>query len=644
MASTSTPGTAIICTAQVTYKKQPSYLSLTPSSLLVSSTPNGPPSLTIPTNRMIVLFASKPTAPKVALKIALSPTSLTQITEESYNFQFTAGASAVSDRERFKKELGEMVAANRARGGIEGGAGDGGASAEKAEERDVKPDLNATGGAAGGGTPNADPKGKGKERPPTTTSTAPTPTSTSMRPSPSTTSQQPQQQQQQTDYHLRKLILQSSPHLLTLHRSLVLTHQLTESDFWSTRQDLLSAARVAHEQLKGKKGGMVDPKPETDERGDVTVKITPQLTREIFEEYPVVARAYDENVPEPLTEEAFWTRYFQSKLFNRNRTANRAAVNTVKDDAIFDRYLGEEDDDIEPKNLQHHDIYRLLDLAATEEDQHEVTNQRDVTMRPGRERAALPLMRRFNEHSERLLNSSLGESVDRNRISFDPGNAGDRNSLYYSDILLDDLIDRTVSDRVALNLGGAGGAAGGATGGGGEGGGKGLMDEVQAQKTVKRTREIMEDWESGLGEFKIDPQDVKASMGDMMASVRQKVERGNREGGAHNTIPRSLLTSLTQVCATSHEFLRLFWGSVLPPKPNDLSALALSSPKERAARAERFKGSLENSLVRLGKVAEQPEGERRRSEEEQRRVEAALIPTREAVEHAIAYYNSRVGV
>lgn len=45
-------------------------------------------------------------------------------------------------------------------------------------------------------------------------------------------------------------------------------------------------------------------------------------------------------------------------------------------------------------------------------------------MRPGRERAALPLMRRFNEHSERLLNQSLGNSVDRSRISFDPGNAG----------------------------------------------------------------------------------------------------------------------------------------------------------------------------------------------------------------------------
>lgn len=45
-----------------------------------------------------------------------------------------------------------------------------------------------------------------------------------------------------------------------------------------------------------------------------------------------------------LDDQQFWTRYFQSKLFNRNRTTNRAAVNTIKDDDIFDKYLGEEDD------------------------------------------------------------------------------------------------------------------------------------------------------------------------------------------------------------------------------------------------------------------------------------------------------------
>jgi transcription initiation factor TFIIH subunit 1 len=34
-------------------------------------------------------------------------------------------------------------------------------------------------------------------------------------------------------------------------------------------------------------------------------------------------------------------------------------------------------------------------------------NEKDVTMQAGRQRGALPLIRKFNEHSERLLNSAL---------------------------------------------------------------------------------------------------------------------------------------------------------------------------------------------------------------------------------------------
>jgi len=50
-----------------------------------------------------------------------------------------------------------------------------------------------------------------------------------------------------------------------------------------------------------------------------------------------------------LTEEQFWKRYFQSKLFNAHRASIRssAAQHVVKDDEIFDKYL-ERDDDGEP--------------------------------------------------------------------------------------------------------------------------------------------------------------------------------------------------------------------------------------------------------------------------------------------------------
>lgn len=46
-------------------------------------------------------------------------------------------------------------------------------------------------------------------------------------------------------------------------------------------------------------------------------------------------------------------------------------------------------------------------------------NTNDVTMQAGRQRAILPLIRKFNEHSERLLNSALGEvrPVKRRRLN-----------------------------------------------------------------------------------------------------------------------------------------------------------------------------------------------------------------------------------
>lgn len=99
---------------------------------------------------------------------------------------------------------------------------------------------------------------------------------------------------------------------------------------------------------------------------------------------------------------------------------------------------------LEPKQLAEHAIYRLLDLAATEDDQHEVRppsprflatrlisqpqvdKQSDFTMRAGGQRASLPLMRRFNEHSERLLNQSLGALAPSLKMDIDPGNAGVR--------------------------------------------------------------------------------------------------------------------------------------------------------------------------------------------------------------------------
>ena len=127
---------------------------------------------------------------------------------------------------------------------------------------------------------------------------------------------------------------------------------------------LILAQATSESQKKGKPGQLVDPRPEAVEGGEIKIRITPQLVHDIFDEYPIVAKAYSDNVPNKvrsfrhplckpslnwlikLTEEQFWKRYFQSKLFNAHRASIRssAAQHVVKDDPIFDKYLERDDD------------------------------------------------------------------------------------------------------------------------------------------------------------------------------------------------------------------------------------------------------------------------------------------------------------
>jgi hypothetical protein len=59
---------------------------------------------------------------------------------------------------------------------------------------------------------------------------------------------------------------------------------------------MLSAQAAMENQKKGKSGQLVDPRPQTVD-GEIKIVITPQLVHDIFEEYPVVGKAYSENVP-----------------------------------------------------------------------------------------------------------------------------------------------------------------------------------------------------------------------------------------------------------------------------------------------------------------------------------------------------------
>ena len=63
---------------------------------------------------------------------------------------------------------------------------------------------------------------------------------------------------------------------------------------------MLLAQAAAETQKRGKPGQLVDPRPQAVD-GEIKIIITPQLVHDIFEEFPIVARAYHDNVPGKVT-------------------------------------------------------------------------------------------------------------------------------------------------------------------------------------------------------------------------------------------------------------------------------------------------------------------------------------------------------
>ncbi|PSR81186.1 hypothetical protein PHLCEN_2v6521 [Hermanssonia centrifuga] len=403
-------------TAKASYKKLPGLLELTGSHLQWTQDGKKAPSVRVSHAEAASLFCSKEGAAQVRLKIGLVSD------DAGHNFTFTSPqAVAVTERERFKGELTNIISRNRS--GV----------ATPTVPAPITPSATQA------------PTGVPSPRPPLAISRPSTSRAPSVA-SDSRTAGTPVNDPT-SDYRLRKKVLVSNTELAALHRELVMGGHITENEFWEGREHLILAQSAAESQKKGKPGQLVDPRPQTVD-GEIKIVITPQLVHDIFEEYPVVAKAYSENVPNKLSEAEFWKRYFQSKLFNVHRASIRssAAQHVVKDDPIFDKYLEKDDDELEPRRIREDGVDIFIDLGATFEDHGETGNEKDVTMQAGKQRAVLPLIRKFNEHSGRLLNAVLGESAPKRRRT--ESGTEDR----YAQLDLDDLHDNQISTGIVLNM------------------------------------------------------------------------------------------------------------------------------------------------------------------------------------------------
>ncbi|OJT15757.1 RNA polymerase II transcription factor B subunit 1 [Trametes pubescens] len=588
-----------VCSAQASYKKLPGLLELTPSHLQWTKAGDKAPSVKVPHSEAASLSRSKVGAAQVRLKVGLVSD------EAGHNFTFTSPqAVALAEREKFEAELTNIIAHNR------------------------------TGTAA---PPPGPTLAAATPVPGTPTSARPRPLGTSARPTPqlsrASTSRAPSVASDPRgtpvsdpahDFRLRKKVLLSTPDLAQLHRELVMGGQISENEFWEGREHLLLAQAAAEGQKKGKPGQLVDPRPQSVD-GEVKIVITPQLVHDIFEEFPVVARAYSDNVPEKLSEAEFWSRYFQSRLFNAHRASIRssAAQHVVKDDPIFDKYLEKDDDDLEPRRLREERVDTFIDLGATSVDHDETGNEKDVTMQAGKQRAVLPLIRKFNEHSTRLLDTALGGPASKRRRT---DNGEDR----IAQLDLEDLHDNETSAGILLDMQDRqryfDGRANSATDGAATG------PHVAFREALQQTKASMAGWSSNLAQLKLDKKAADSALVGMTQNVASRLDVKMRK----HDIPDGLFRQMTTCQTAANEFLRQFWLAIYPP-PSESQTLAPATPAQKAAKAAKMVGY-------LGKTHEKVEALVRAAHQEgvdPARVKIAMKPVVDAVDKALEFWRAK---
>eukprot|EP01087_Luapelamoeba_hula_P024350 TRINITY_DN9235_c0_g2_i1.p1 TRINITY_DN9235_c0_g2~~TRINITY_DN9235_c0_g2_i1.p1 ORF type:complete len:816 (-),score=173.23 TRINITY_DN9235_c0_g2_i1:86-2533(-) len=217
----------------------------------------------------------------------------------------------------------------------------------------------------------------------------------------------------------RAALLAGNLELNSLFEKLVGSGVVTEEEFWETRKHMLqSEAHAATQQRKGMPSELLaDVRPVMETCNAVHYRLTPTIIHQIFLEYPAVKKAYDEWVPDKLTEQQFWTKYFQSQYFHRDRVkASQARESTESGDVNADEVFAScsdnftEDAELVRKKLK--DVELSADLTVNQEELNTSALALEQPVGTGTE-AGMSLIRRFNRHGALVLGSiATSNTVD----------------------------------------------------------------------------------------------------------------------------------------------------------------------------------------------------------------------------------------
>ncbi|KAK9321548.1 hypothetical protein V1517DRAFT_326185 [Lipomyces orientalis] len=384
------------------------------------------------------------------------------------------------------------------------------------------------------------------------------------------------------DWTLQQKLLKSHGDLEQLFSDAVVGQQLSSDEFWRTRIPLLRVHSLALSQTRGPYNVLATIKPlstaqtETAVGGtsqEMKVSLSPDKIRDIFLQYPIVRRAYDENVP-PLVDTTFWSRFFLSKLCRKLR-GEKIGLNDA--DNIMDKYLDFEVDaeqrEVKSENAK---VMRFVDVKANEmDDSQKAGNRPDITMRQTTHKDTLSMIRTINKLSQKMVESVEGEAQQL---------VEDQEQLKARELMLQDLEPVTAVSHVGLHLHRSpdslySSAAGkhvdaAATGGYDSGASKTLESMIDS---LSSSSESISTLLSSAAPSSSTLSRAQSQVLDLIHS-RRRTEDNRRNGDDADTPAGDVVTlrDMKLSHTTAIEFLRHFWSALLSAEPSRaLSALPL---------------------------------------------------------------------
>ncbi|CEP18809.1 hypothetical protein [Parasitella parasitica] len=536
------PNEQLLLRAAVRYKKHEGTLYVTPRRVAWQQQGSSQLTPSIYYNDIGGLAQTPESSPKVLLKISAKPP-----VSKDYTFQFTSPKN-IQERESIKAQIAELLARVR---------GPGSSSAIGTPAPITPSSFVASPSPSTPQTAIASPAPSSLQQQAATNMRPSTPINNT--PSPSTTNGASPKSWRQEEFTDRRALLTSSKELQTLHKELVVIGKsVDEEEFWSSpyvkriRQKLKKDAVSREGRQKGKSSRMVELKPGQQEGSDIKYTLTSQIIHNIFTEFPSVKRAYDANVPDKMTEQAFWKRFLASEFFHRQRTGGRSQLAPYDD--IFDKCLQEEDDEnSKPPPMSRMDKIRFdIDLSSTAEDHLESGNAPDFTMKAGREAQSLPLIRRFNKHSSRVLETAPSKTKQPEPSFEDQVQKG---------IIITDLLDEKPSERIILDIQDTRRYFESQTGGQDEM----SLNENDAITLLVRYKRKFEGWQPEMTNQIIKPRAADNVCNELTNTIKKKI-RHDDKSATDVKLPPQVQQRIQSYHSATNEILRHFWSSWEPYK------------------------------------------------------------------------------